>query len=219
MTKSQSVAPRLLIAHEYDVPAIPLDLAEADFEIIGTVRDCQSLICAVLDLGPDVALIDISLAIHDGFRAAKEIIRLRPNTKLVFHTRNAETVLAEEAFAVGASGFVIWGRSDLTRALRFALNGKGNGSSAERQCLNGTLSPGQTAESELTHREQEVLALLAGGHSMKTIAYRLGITYRTVTFHKYRMMHRLGITTNAGLVNYALMRGIREGLPGSQVSL
>jgi DNA-binding CsgD family transcriptional regulator len=54
---------------------------------------------------------------------------------------------------------------------------------------------------DLTGREYEVLALLAAGYPMKQIACRLGITYRTVTFHKYRMMERLGIRTNAGLIH------------------
>jgi DNA-binding CsgD family transcriptional regulator len=63
---------------------------------------------------------------------------------------------------------------------------------------------------KLTGREYEVLALLAVGHPMKQIAYRLGITYRTVTFHKYRMMERLGIRTNAGLVHYAIRNGVLE---------
>lgn len=59
-----------------------------------------------------------------------------------------------------------------------------------------------------SHREHEVLALLAAGYPMKQIAYELGITYRTVTFHKYRLMGRLGIRTNAGLVHYALRNGV-----------
>jgi DNA-binding CsgD family transcriptional regulator len=69
--------------------------------------------------------------------------------------------------------------------------------------------------SELTKREYEVLALLSAGYPMKQIAYRLGITYRTVTFHKYRMMQRLGINTNAGLVHYAVKNGVLETVESS----
>ena len=65
-------------------------------------------------------------------------------------------------------------------------------------------TPGTASLPEPTDREYEVLALLAAGHPMKQIAHRLGITYRTVTFHKYRMMEKLGIKTNAGLMTYAL---------------
>ena len=65
----------------------------------------------------------------------------------------------------------------------------------------------------LTSREREVLELLANGCAMKVIAYRLGITYRTVAFHKYKMMQRLGIRTNAGLTTYALQTGALKSAP------
>jgi len=58
-----------------------------------------------------------------------------------------------------------------------------------------------------------VLELLANGLAMKVIAYRLGITYRTVAFHKYKMMQRLGIRTNAGLTTYALQTGALKSAP------
>ena len=69
----------------------------------------------------------------------------------------------------------------------------------------------------LTDRQYEVLALLAGGYPMKAVARRLGITYRTLTFHKYRTMQKLGITTNAGLIAYGLARknGSEEGTSSS----
>jgi DNA-binding NarL/FixJ family response regulator len=65
----------------------------------------------------------------------------------------------------------------------------------------------------LTSREREVLELLANGLAMKVIAHRLGITYRTVAFHKYKMMQRLGIRTNAGLTTYALQTGALKSAP------
>jgi DNA-binding CsgD family transcriptional regulator len=71
--------------------------------------------------------------------------------------------------------------------------------------------------SDLTPREHEILDLLARGHPMKQIAYRLGITYRTVLFHKYKMMGRLGIRTNAALMAYAL-RGAATPFPGRAIS-
>ena len=57
---------------------------------------------------------------------------------------------------------------------------------------------------QLTGRQREVLQMLAEGHSMKEIAYILEITHRTVRFHKYRIMEELGITSNSGLVQYAM---------------
>jgi len=76
----------------------------------------------------------------------------------------------------------------------------------------GELMPSQ----DLTRREYEVLALLAAGYPMKQVAYRLGITYRTVTFHKYRVMQRLAVRSNAGLLYYAVKNNIVEHPSGRQ---
>ena len=79
-------------------------------------------------------------------------------------------------------------------------------------------TPDGSPSGGLTDRENEVLGLLAAGYPMKRIAHQLGITYRTVTFHKYRMMEKLGIGTNAGLVTYALERNIFENIEPDQAA-
>ncbi len=60
----------------------------------------------------------------------------------------------------------------------------------------------------LTERQQEVLALLVQGNTMKEVAALLKITQRTVAFHKYRIMERLGVSSNAELIRYAIRRRI-----------
>ncbi len=60
----------------------------------------------------------------------------------------------------------------------------------------------------LTERQQEVLALLVKGNTMREVATILKITSRTVAFHKYRIMERLGISSNAELIRYAVRRRI-----------
>ena len=95
--------------------------------------------------------------------------------------------------------------------------GRAGGNQMLRSASARALQTSNTPSSQaLTHREYEVLALLAAGHPMKRIAYRLGITYRNVTFHKYRMMERLGIKTNAGLMSYALKRNISESFEDNE---
>ena len=76
---------------------------------------------------------------------------------------------------------------------------------------NTKAAPENASLRELSNRQYEVLALLAAGFPMKEVAYRLGITYRTATFHKHKMMERLGISSMAGLMSYALKRNIRRG--------
>jgi DNA-binding NarL/FixJ family response regulator len=81
--------------------------------------------------------------------------------------------------------------------------------------IEGIRAPEIASSRELSNREYEVLAPLAAGYPMKQIASHLGITYRTVTFHKYRMMEKLRITTTAGLMGFGLKKNISERSPPS----
>jgi len=102
-------------------------------------------------------------------------------------------------------------------AIHVTLKPDSHGTPATRSASARALQTSNIPSSQaLTHREYEVLALLAAGQPMKRISDRLGITYRTVTFHKYRMMERLGIKTNAGLMGYALKRNISESFEDNE---
>ncbi len=209
---------RVLIADDH---AASTDRIKAvlppQFEVVATVRsdDYQALSPTALKLKPDIVLIDIAMAIEDGFQAVKEIVQHLPHTRIVFYPNEggSRSYAAAETSsgvisALGACGFVTKGAAECgcSDAIRVAPKLDSYGTPATRSASVRALQASQ----ELTDREYEVLALLAAGHPMKRIAYRLGITYRTVTFHKYRMMARLGIKTNAGLMTYALRSNLAE---------
>jgi DNA-binding NarL/FixJ family response regulator len=187
-------------------------LVAPHFEVVATVRDIgnQALHHAALELKPDVILVNIAMAIEDRFEAVMEMVRQLPHTRFVFYQNEggcrccAAKVSPDAASALGGCGFVSNGQADC---------GTPGTRSTSARALQTSTTPSSQA---LTHREYEVLALLAVGHPMKRIAYRLGITYRTVTFHKYRMMERLGIKTNAGLMSYALKRNISENFEDNE---
>jgi len=188
------------------------------FEVVATVRssDHHALSRTALELKPDIILIHFAMAIQDGFDAVKDIFRHLPHARIVFYPdveqlgSCVEVVSALEAGGLIsnktvnrlASGAACVAPAAPKRGNQIVLD---SASSAVR-VLESQCTPSQ----EVTEREYEVLALLAAGYPMKRIAHRLGITYRTVTFHKYRMMERLGITTNAGLMNYALKRNMAD---------
>jgi len=185
------------------------------FQVIAVVRssDSRALSRAALKLRPDVILIRFQTTTPGGFQAVTEIFQSLPRARIVFYAnaveldpRNAKTSSGLIP-ALEASGSISEAAPayPASSALISALEPKGD----------ITLDPGNPsfpasvqAAQKVTDREYEVLALLASGYPMKRIAHRLGITYRTVTFHKYRMMERLGITTNAGLMTYAFGRNI-----------
>lgn len=189
------------------VPAAVRAMLTLEFDLVRVVYDADTLLREALRLRPDLVVIEAELSLRDEFRATREIMRRLPDTKIIHHATDADAVDAAEAPGVAGDGET--GGDDaaapceqLAQAVRLAA-------SRCSSLVPASFEPPapQGSSPELTTREREVLALLATGHAMKVIAYRLGITYRTVAFHKYKMMQRLGIRTNAGLTTYALRSG------------
>jgi len=165
---------RVVIADDQPLPNDRIKkLAPSNFEIVAIGG--EEILSQTLNLRPDFVLINIAAVGQDCFKLIKKIIEERPQTKVVLYQNDA---------------------TDSSCAAKVSLHGA---SIIGRRDLMGEIRSGR----ELTGREHEVLALLAAGYPMKQIASRLGITYRTVTFHKYRMMERLGIQTNAALMKHA----------------
>jgi DNA-binding NarL/FixJ family response regulator len=182
------------------VPAAVRAMLTLEFDLVRVVYDADTLLREALRLRPDLVVIEAELSLRDEFRATREIMRRLPDTKIIHHATDADAASTTAADECDDEAAALC--EPLGRAVRLAAS----------RCPPLVPAPftppaPQDASSELTAREREVLALLATGHAMKVIAYRLGITYRTVAFHKYKMMHRLGIRTNAGLTTYALRSG------------
>jgi DNA-binding NarL/FixJ family response regulator len=181
------------------VPAAVRAMLTLEFDLVRVVYDADTLLREALRLRPDLVVIEAELSLRDEFRATREIMRRLPDTKIIHHATDAD---APDAAGIAADDEIADTAvpcGPLAQAVRLAAS----------QCPPIVPAPfaSQGSSPELTTREREVLQLLATGHAMKVIAHRLGITYRTVAFHKYKMMQRLGIRTNAGLTTYALRSG------------
>jgi DNA-binding NarL/FixJ family response regulator len=136
-----------------------------------------------------------------------------PAVKLIYLTMNSSSELAGEAFRAGASAYVLKNArsSELLKAIDDALRGMSYVSPQIRQAMEKTFvrdPKAVTRARHLTDRQVEVLQLLAEGRALKEVADILQITYRTVRFHKCRIMEELEITTNSELVQYAMRRGM-----------
>jgi len=190
---------RVVIATDRSaVPAAVHAMLTLEFDVVSVVYDADTLLCEALRLEPDLVMVEAALSLRDEFRATGEIMRRLPRTKIIHHATRAENDDCEGEDA----------ESSFSQALRLA--GAVRGSSAGASGGAAAAAPDLAG---LTAREREVLELLANGCAMKVIAHRLGITYRTVAFHKYKMMQRLGIRTNAGLTTYALQTGALKSAP------
>ena len=201
---------RLLIADDHTLLAEACKhLLEPEFDVVGIADNGRALLQLASELKPEIVILDIAMPQLNGLDAGKQIKHLLPATKLVFLTMNMSPEVAAEAFRRGASAYVVKSSaaSDLIRAIRRALRSESYLSpDITKETVDFLLRSGtsQPLEKRLTPRQNEILHLLAEGMSMKAIAAVLNLRPGTVAFHKYKMMERLGLKSNAELLQYAI---------------
>lgn len=205
---------RILLADDHTLFCNLLrELLEPEYEVVGIVSDGRELLAAAETLQPDVVLADISMPSLNGLDAGRRLKEANPKMKLIFLTMNNNVEFAREALHAGASAFVLKNSqsSSLLQAIRGALRGASYVAPEIRQAMNEIFIRDPRAverPQHLTDRQREVLQMLAEGRSLREIASSLQISYRTVRFHKVRIMEELGMSKNAELVKYAIKHGI-----------
>jgi DNA-binding NarL/FixJ family response regulator len=199
---------RILIADDHNLVAeLCKRLLENDFEVVGAVGDGRALVRAATELRPDVIVLDIAMPVLNGLDAGRQIKKILPAVKLVYLTMNPDQEVAAEAFARGASGYLLktCAAAEMVLAVTQVLRGKTYLSKAMSRDTIDSLRWQRkelvSEEERLTDRQREVLQLLAEGKVMKEIA---GILHMT----KYRIMEVLGAKSNAELVKYAVRNHI-----------
>ena len=164
----------------------------------------------------DVIVADIGMPELNGIDALEELKEFDPRVKVVFLTMHREVAYARRALEAGAAGFVLKHSApeELIIAIRAALNGETfiSPAMAGEVLQSMKRDPEMTEDpiASLTLRQREILQLLAEGKSAKEAASALGISARTVEFHKYKIMEATGIHTSAELVHFAIKHGIVE---------
>jgi DNA-binding NarL/FixJ family response regulator len=204
--------PRVLLADDHALLLGAYEkLLASECEVVGMVTDGRALVAEAHRLKPDVVVLDIMMPLLNGLDAGRQVKAELPRTKLVFVTMSEDSDLAAEAFRVGASAYLLKrsAASELLVAIREVMKGRSYVTPLVTGGLVGSLlDSADRPKHELTPREREVLQLLAEGHSMKEAAAILKVTPRTIAFHKYRMMHQLGIRTTAELIQLAVRNHI-----------
>ncbi len=212
---------RILIADDHPVVRDGLNAileTQPDFEVIGEASDGGETIAQVEKLQPDVLLLDLDMPVMDGLQALQQIMKQRPETKVIVFTvfDTDERILA--AVQSGAQGYLLKGdapRAEIFRAVRVVYAGGALlqpvvASKLLRQMhiTPATNSAHPAISEELTEREQEVLELLARGLANKEIAPKLSISERTVKFHVSAILGKLGVSNRTEAVTTAAQRGL-----------
>jgi two-component system response regulator NreC len=161
---------------------------------------------------PDVILLDVVMPGGSGLDAIPEIREAAPDAKIVTLSMQDDPSYVRQAFASGASGYVLKEAADdeLLAAVREVAVG---GTYVDPQLGARLAAADVTAAAEaaadpLSDREHEVLRLLALGHTNQEIAQMLFISVRTAETHRARIMQKLRISTRAELVRYAIDHGV-----------
>ncbi len=202
---------RVLIADDFRLLVDTLaHLLAAEFTVLPPVTDGEALFAAAVRLRPDMAIIDLNMPRLSGFAAAHALRRELPECRLVVLTAEQGEEVAARAFACGVAGFLL--KTDSAEEVLHALRRIAAGG----RYLSAAIAGGDVTRlppvaephcNSLSPREREVLCLAAAGVPMKEIGRKLGITPRTVAFHKYRGMAVLGLRHQADLLRHALERG------------
>ncbi|MDQ2840714.1 MAG: response regulator transcription factor [Acidobacteriota bacterium] len=183
-------------------------------ELVTTATDGQMLVRVAAELKPELILLDISMPVLNGIEADRQILAADPKIRLIFLSMHADLDYVREAFRIGAAGYVLKRAavSELNAAIREVMAG---GHYLSPLITKETVSfllkestlPGLFGR-ELTQRQREVLQLVAEGKAAKEISATLGISTKTVEFHKTSIMDTLGLRTIAELTRYAISQGI-----------
>lgn len=198
---------RLVLADDHGLVAEGLRmLLEPEYEVVAIVPDGAALIDAVREYRPDIVIADISMPRVNGIDAIRALRREAVGVRTICLTMHADPTYLAEALDAGARGFVL--KHSAPDEIRDALRVVVSGGTYVTPLLDSATRPRKLRPIPLTARQRQVLRLVAQGYTVKRVAQAIGVSPKTVEFHKYRVMERLGATSTAELVRYAVQHGV-----------
>jgi DNA-binding NarL/FixJ family response regulator len=209
---------RILIADDHEVARKGIrSLLEshAEWEVCGEARDGREAVEYASQLQPDVFLLDIGMPNLNGLDAARQILAIIPDARILILTVHDSEQVVREVLAAGARGFLL--KSDAGRDLVAAVEALQRRrtfftSSVAQMLLDGYLRPYDDAYTSgrpvLTPREREVIQLVAEGKTTKEVATVLSLSVKTAETHRTNLMRKLDLHSVAALTLYAVRNGI-----------
>ena len=206
---------RILIADDHAVVAEGLKSlieAQSDMQVVAIAADGREAVRRTEELQPDVLLMDLSMPELNGADATRVILEQDPARKVIVLSMYADHEYVRRALKAGALGYVVKrsAAKDVVDAIRAVQNGQRYISPAVADAVieEGGKAGKEDRLARLSTREREVLQLLAEGRTGSEIAQRLSLSPKTVETYRARLVEKLGIRDVAGLVRFAIQRGI-----------
>jgi two-component system response regulator NreC len=190
---------------------------EADMEPVGEAATGREAVFQTRDLKPDVILMDIVMPDQTGLDVLPTLLHEHPTVKVLLLSMQDDPRYVREAFAAGASGYVLKEAADteVIAAVREVARGRRyvNAALGARLLTAETEAARRAEEDPLSDREREVLRLLALGHTNQEIAELLYISVRTAETHRAHVLQKLRLQSRGELVRYAIAQGQLEDEP------
>ena len=207
--------PRVFIADDHPLVLEGFrQLLANDTIIVGTAYSGMELLERAHKVVSDIVLLDVSLPDTNGFDLIQSLKAKLPRVKIIIVTMLSEPFYVSEGFKKGANGYVLKqsASAELLNAIHTVMNHRSYISTEVpadvRESIEHPWVRPEGFNVSLTPRQQEVLEMFANGHSTKTIATTMGISVKTVEFHKAGIVKTLGLKKASDLTRFALGQGL-----------
>ncbi|MFJ8486769.1 response regulator [Streptomyces sp. NPDC094038] len=211
---------RILLADDHHLVRRGVRLildGEPDLTVVAEAGDGAEALEAARTHHPDLAILDIAMPRLTGLQAARELSRTQPELRILMLTMYDNEQYFFEALAAGASGYVLKSVADrdLVEACRAAMRGEpflypGAVNALIRNYLDRVQDGNPLPARVITDREEEILKLVAEGHTSQEIADILVISPKTVERHRANLLQKLGLRDRLELTRYAIRVGLIE---------
>ncbi|MGA7684687.1 MAG: response regulator transcription factor [Terriglobales bacterium] len=212
---------RILLADDHEVVRRGLSVllrARSDWEVCGEASNGREAVEKALQLSPDVVILDVGMPNLNGLEATRQIIKAKPETRILILTLHDSGALVRDVVNAGARGFLL--KSDAARDLVTAVDALSENKTyftpkVASMVLEGYLrksaaeTPTEVSpRAKLTPREREIVQLLAEGKSSREVAEALGLSVKTAETHRANIMRKLHLHSVSDLVLYAVRNNI-----------
>jgi len=212
---------RILLVDDHEVVRRGLTVllrARPDWEVCGEASNGREAVEKAQKLNPDIVILDVGMPQLNGLEATRQIVKARPETRVLILTLHDSDTLVQEVLNAGARGFLL--KSDASRDLVTAIEALRNNKTyftpkvaamvlegyLRKKSGDGTEEPAPRAK--LTPREREIVQLLAEGKSSREVADALGLSVKTAETHRANIMRKLNLHSVSDLVMYAVRNNI-----------